>query len=87
MPDVQASFSVQSPVTIAVVQAPRLQTNPVTQSALEVHVVLQLVASAQARWLAHATGASALQVPLPLQAMIVSVLPLQTFGAHGTSNG
>jgi hypothetical protein len=76
IPEVQASFSVQAPVAIAVVQVPPLQTNPVAQSALEVQVVLQLLASAHAKWLGQGTPEFALQAPVPLQELVVTVLPL-----------
>jgi hypothetical protein len=76
-PEVQASFSVQAPVAIGVVHAPPLQTKPVAQPVLEVHVVLQLVASAQAKLLGQAAAVPGVQVPLPLQALVVSMPPLQ----------
>jgi hypothetical protein len=48
-PEVQASFSVQPPLAMGVAHTPPLQTKPVAQSALEAHVLLQLVALVQVK--------------------------------------
>jgi hypothetical protein len=74
MPEAQSSFSVQAPWKMGVVHVPLLQTKPMAQSMLEVQVVLQLVALAQAKWLRQAVGIPIVHAPTPLQAPVVSRL-------------
>jgi hypothetical protein len=54
----------------------------VTQSVLVAQVVRQLVALAHLRLFGHAAGVPAAQVPLPLQALAVSMFPVQVAVPH-----
>ena len=77
-PDEQSVFAVQAaPPASGATQAPPEQTNPLAQSVLWVQLVLQVMVSAQTKLPAQAVGVPATQVPLALQALAVSMLPLQ----------
>jgi hypothetical protein len=66
-----------APSASGVAQLPPTQTKPELQSVGAEQLVLQEVTSAQIRLPAQAVGACAAQVPLALQALVVSMLPLQ----------
>jgi hypothetical protein len=82
-PERQESFSVQAvPAASWAMQAPPEQKNPVAQSVTTVQLVLQVIASAQPKLPAQSVGVPAAQVPVPSQALAVSMPPLQLMVPH-----
>ena len=70
----QAWFEVQAAPSASVAeQVPPLQKKPLTQSAPVLQLVRQLVASAQFRLPAQATGVPGMQTPPPRQELAVSM--------------
>ncbi len=77
-PELQESFALQAvPGVSTGKHAPAEHQAPLAQSLAVRQVVLQLLASAQAKLFGQATGVPSAQVPVPSQLLAVSMLPVQ----------